>query len=113
MHVLSGSGNGNAAYTAFPSPGPFPIQGFDVSFTSLDETGWTIQSDSIGLNTNVTVTENGNTLPVKVFSLAANYGSKSAVRFTPDGWKTQAGKSYRVQMSGTSIDYTVDVVDCN
>lgn len=112
MHVLSGSGNAKASYTAFPSPGPFPMQGFNVSFTSLDKTGWTIQSDSITVNTNVTVTENGNSLPVKVFELLPNYGSKSAIRFTPDGWKAEAGKSYRVQVASTPIDYTVDVINC-
>ena len=82
---------------------------------SVDVTGWSLQSDSINLaNAQVTVTDNGVDKPVTVTQLYANYGSRNALRFNPQGWTSQAGHTYRVSVTNisTPISYDVEVVDC-
>jgi hypothetical protein len=78
-------------------------------------TGWTVQSDSINLQTaQVTVTSAGADLPVVVTQLSSGYGSRYALRFNPMGWTTKAGETYKVKLAGVSpaIEYDVQVVDC-
>ncbi len=116
MQVIGGSGNAGKPYVAFPPGGEVPIQMFTASYTSLDSTGWTIQSDSISLSgAQVTVTDAGAAKPVTVTQLQSGYGSTHAIRFNPQGWTTQAGHTYSVSVSGTSqpISYDVKVVSCN
>jgi hypothetical protein len=82
---------------------------------SVDVTGWSIQSDKIDLSAaQVTVTMDGAAQPVTVTQLLANYGTKYAIDFIPQGWKTQAGKTYSVSVSGVTpvIAYDVQIVDC-
>ena len=50
--------------------------------------------------------------PVTQSTLPGGYGSQYALRIVPTGWTEQAGHSYVVTASGTSITYTIDVVDC-
>jgi uncharacterized protein YkwD len=103
-------------WTAWPSPGVFPVQAMDVSWVGIDSTGWTLQSNTISLSSaSVTVTRGGTPLPVDVRSLAANYGSISAIAFTPDGWTSAAGETYHVEVTGISptISYDVHMVDCS
>jgi uncharacterized protein YkwD len=116
MWVLGGSGPGAPPFTAWPSPGYFPLQAMQASFVSVDQTGWTIQSDSIDLGSaDVTITDGGNDKPVSVASLAGGYGSTYAIKITPQGWTTEAGHTYSVSVSGVSqpIAYDVSVVDCS
>lgn len=116
MQVIGGSGKAGKPYVAFPPGGEVPIQMFTASYTSLDSTGWTIQSDSISLSgAQVTVTDAGAAKPVTVTQLQGGYGSTHALRFNPQGWTTQAGHTYSVSVSGTSqpISYDVKVVSCN
>lgn len=116
LMVIGGSGNAGKPWIAFPSPGPFPVQAFKASFSSVDSTGWTIQSDSINLSgAQVTVTDGGTNMPVTVAVLQGGYGSSYAIRFNPQGWTSQAGHSYAVSVTGISqpISYTVDVLACN
>jgi hypothetical protein len=63
----------------------------------------------------VTVTDEGADRPVMVVQLAANYGSRYALRFVPQGWGAQAGHTYVVSVSGTNpaIEYSVSVLDCS
>jgi uncharacterized protein YkwD len=116
MWVIGGSGAVNPAFTAWPSPGLFPIQAMNASFQSVDQTGWTIQSSSIDLGgAQVTVTDAGQSKPVKVTQLANNYGSTYAISMIPEGWTSQAGHTYAVSVAGVSqaISYEVQMVDCN
>jgi hypothetical protein len=83
--------------------------------SSLDQTGWSIQSDSIDLGAGtVSITSGGSELPVTVTELPGGYGSKYALNITPDGWETTAGQTYSVSVTGTStpVSYDIDVVDC-
>jgi len=101
---------------AWPAAGIVPLQAVAPSRgTTVDSTGWTVQSDSINLaNAQVTVTVDGTAQPVTVTQLDANYGSKYAIRFNPMGWTTQAGKTYSVAITNvpTAISYDVQIVDC-
>jgi hypothetical protein len=115
MMVIGGSGNANKAWTAYPPPGQVPLELFNVSFQTLDSTGWTVQSDSINLGgAQVTVTDGGTNRPVTVTQLSGGYGSSYAIRFNPQGWTTQAGHTYSVSVTGisTPINYDVVVVNC-
>jgi hypothetical protein len=107
------------AWQAWPAPGVIPIQamqsGFGQWVQSIDSTGWTVQSDTVDLNSaTVTVTSGGMALPVTVTQLMPGYGSRFAFRFNPMGWKTEAGKTYTVEVGGAPmpIKYDVQVVDC-
>ncbi|MCA9660432.1 MAG: CAP domain-containing protein, partial [Myxococcales bacterium] len=110
MWVISGGGQGNKQWTAWPAPGPFPIA------AAVDSTGWTVQSDAIGLsNATVKVTADGVDKPMQVTSLLSNYGSASAISMIPQGWKSEAGKTYKVEVTNVDppISYEVEFVDCN
>lgn len=117
--VFDGEGTDKRQFTAFPPEGDVPLQLFGnllgwPDAPTLDDTGWSVQSDAITLTkAKVTVTRDGQTLPVTVSVLAPGYGSASAISFRPDGWSTRPG-SYAVSIEGVSpaIHYTVNVVDC-
>lgn len=115
MWTLSGTGKAGKAWTAWPAPGQIPLQAVSPRGTTVDMTGWSVQSDGINLaSAQVTVTVDGAAQPVTVTQLDANYGSKYAIRFNPTGWTTQAGKTYSVAISNipTAINYDVQIVDC-
>jgi hypothetical protein len=103
-------------WVAWPPEGQVPIQAFGSrGRSSIDQTGWTVQSDRIDLQSaQVTVSSEGMDLPVSVTQLDANFGSTHALRFNPMGWTSAAGKTYSVTLSGTSmpIEYDVQVIDC-
>ncbi|MET0340269.1 MAG: CAP domain-containing protein [Polyangiales bacterium] len=109
-------GRGGKAWVAWPPPGELPLQAFSARYAgTLDQTGWTVQSDSIDLRAaTVTVTQDGVARPVTVTQLGANYGSRYALRFTPRGWTTTAGATYSVKVGGVAspIAYDVKVTDC-
>ena len=115
MQVIGGSGNTQKPFVAFPSPGTFPSGAMHASFSPVDQTGWTIQSSQIDLSAaTVTVTDGGQDKPVTTTQLVQGYGDTFALRFNPQGWMTEAGHTYAVEVTGASqpIDYEVDVVDC-
>jgi hypothetical protein len=117
MITLDGDGDADAPWLAWPPPGVLPIQAVAPSRfgDTLDEVGWSLQSDGIRLeDAVVTVTSGGMNMPVNVFQLPGGYGSRYAIRITPDGWTTTAGQTYSVSVSGisTPISYEVSVVDC-
>jgi hypothetical protein len=92
-----------------------PVQALGSRWAHTDDTGWTVQSDTVNLGrADVTVTSDGMDLPVTVTVLSPGYGSSYAIRFNPMGWSTAAGKTYNVKLSGTSmpIEYNVEVIDC-
>jgi hypothetical protein len=103
MWVIGGSGSGSNPWTAFPPPGPVPLAMFSVSYASLDSTGWTVQSDGVNLGSaQATIGDAGTNLPVNVVELAGGYGSSTAISIIPQGWKAQAGHTYRVTVTGAS-----------
>jgi hypothetical protein len=106
---------GAQAWTAWPPPGQIPIQAFSSTFARLDQTGWSVQSDTVNLqNAQVTVTSGGSNLAVTTTPLSGGYGSMYALRFNPSGWTTAAGQTYHVAITGASmpIEYDVEVVSC-
>jgi hypothetical protein len=111
LWVLYGSGNAGAAWTAWPAPGPFPLEAAQL----VDSTGWSIQSDGINLGSaTVTVTDGSTEKPVTVVQLAGGYGSSYAISVIPSGWTAQAGHTYHVEVGNVAqaIAYDVDIVDC-
>ncbi len=116
--VIGGNGNAGKAYTAWPPAGLVPLQALHVptvGWSDVDKTGWTVQSDSIELGgATVSVKEGGMDRPVTVTVLGQGYGSSQAIRFVPQGWGLEAGKTYDVTLGGVSqaIAYSVTVVDC-
>ena len=116
MHTLGGTGKAGKAWMAWPAPGTIPLQAMiPARGPSVDTTGWSIQSEKIDLtNAVVKVTVGGVDQPVTVTQLLQNYGAKYALDFIPQGWKTEAGKTYSVVVTGisTAINYDVQIVDC-
>ena len=118
MWVLGGQGGGDAAWTAWPPPGVVPIDAIrvpEVPWSNVDETGWTIQSDVIDLGAaQVTIREGGVDRPVKTTALMGGFGSASAIAMTPQGWTSEAGKTYTVEVNGVPqpFSYDVQMVEC-
>ena len=116
MWVLGGANDVGKSWVAYPPPGDVPIALMQpFSWTSVDETGWSIQSDEIDLsNAQVSVTDDATSLPVTVTQLESGYGSTYALSFFPQGWESQAGHTYRVSVTGVtpSIAYDVSFVAC-
>jgi len=109
----AGSMNAGMAFVAWPPPGNVPLQA--ITTTEADTAGWTIQSDSINLNSaTVTVMDGATSLPVTVTALPENFGSTYAIRIVPNGWTSTAGHQYAVSVGGITgtIAYTLSVVDC-
>jgi hypothetical protein len=116
MYVIGGSGSGNSPWTAWPPPGIVPYELMNLAWATLEETGWSIQSDSTNLsNAAVTITlDDGTDLPVTVIELGANYGSRFALSMVPNGWVSEPGRTYDVHIEATGgvIDYSVELFDC-
>ncbi len=110
------SENAGKAWTAWPPPGPFPIEAATDGWNrTLDETGLSVQSDTINLaGASVSVTAGGNPLPVTVTQLQSGYGSTYAISFIPSGWKLTVGTTYDISITEISspINYQVTVVAC-
>ena len=111
-----GGGGANKPWVSWPPAGFYPMDWADMGWTNMDKTGWTIQSDSINLNSaQVTVTENGATRAMTVSTLKSGYGSKYAIKMLQSGWKLKANTTYQVLVTGISpqIQYEVHTVDCS
>ena len=85
-------------------------------FTDLEDTGWSLQSDSIDLdNAAVTITrDDGTDMPVTVTELGAYYGSRWAISMIPNGWVAETGFVYEVNVTadGGTIQYRVEFAEC-
>jgi uncharacterized protein YkwD len=110
-----GTSRAGKAWVAWPPAGVMPFQAMSDFWANTDSTGWTVQSDTINLSSaQVTVSSDGENLPVTVTQLSPWYGSSFAIRFNPQGWQSQAGKIYSVSVSGTTppIEYQVEMANC-
>ena len=106
---------GAPEWLAWPPPGQVPFQSLATRWSSIDQTGWSVQSDRVNLrDAQVSVTSGGSELPVTGAQLLPGYGSSYALRFNPRGWETSPGQTYHVAITGiaTPIEYDVEVVDC-
>ncbi len=116
MLVIGGTGSDSAPWTAWPPPGIVPFELTQLAWAALDDTGWSVQSDSLNLGgATVSITrDDGTDLPVVVTELAPYYGSQWAISMIPSGWSAEPGRSYdvHIEASGGVIDYTVELVDC-
>ncbi|WAS97939.1 CAP domain-containing protein [Nannocystis punicea] len=118
MWVIGGQGGGSATWTAWPPAGVVPIDAIhvpEVPWSDVDQTGWTIQSDALDLGAaQVSITEGGVDKPVQLTTLMGGFGSASAIAMTPQGWVSEAGKTYTVQVNGVPqpFSYEVQVVAC-
>lgn len=118
--MTTGNMRVNKAWQAWPAPGIIPVQalqqGFGQWVNTIDDTGWTVQSDTVNLSSaQVSVTsDDGMSLPVTVTQLSPGYGSRYAFRFNPMGWTTTPGTTYSINVTGGAqpIQYDVQVVDC-
>ena len=114
MTVFPLTGQGKNNWTAWPSPGKFPVEAFTVAEESIDVTGWTIQSESIDLtDAQVSITDGGANLDVNV-DILNRVLSETAIRIVPLGWISEVGHTYKVSVTGidTPINYEVEVVAC-
>lgn len=114
LQVIGGAGSGTNTWTSWPPPGEVPLELMYLSYVPVDQTGWTVQSDTISLGgALVTVRKGGDVLPVTVERLLSNYGSSDAIRFVADGWTTSAG-TYQVEITGISspISWETTFVSC-
>jgi hypothetical protein len=85
-------------WVAWPPPGLVPMQVFESEL--LDTAGWTIQSETESLElATVSVSADDRTMPVRTTHLEPLRGSRSALRFVPDGWRTTPGVKYTVRVT--------------
>jgi uncharacterized protein YkwD len=116
LWVIGGAGDARKPWVAWPPPGPVPSAALTTG-GSVDETGWSIESSDLDLtDAQISVSDGTQDLPVTVNQLGQGYGETFAVRWLPNGWKTQAGHSYRITATAPKlsapISYTFEVVDC-
>lgn len=111
----SGWGNTGATFVAWPPPGVYPMELHTASFATIDETGWSIQSDALSLGAaSASVTVDGQAKPVTTTPLLANYGSGSALAIFPQGWGIKAGSTYTVTITGAGqpVAWTFVATSC-
>lgn len=93
-------------WAAWPPPLEVPLS------EVFDTTGWSWQSDTINPS-GVKVTVGGVDMPMTVTPLKSGFGSRHAIAFRPQGWKTEADKVYEVTITGPkTITYQVKPVNC-
>lgn len=117
MHVVGGDAELEVPWTAYPPPGPFPFEAVaPLRFgETLDQTGWSIQSDTIDLTAaQVSITANDVDRPVTVTPLQAGIGSDFAISIIPQGWTAKPDTTYHVSVTGIAapIEYDVHFVVC-
>lgn len=95
----------------------WPPDGYVPLDVIPDDTGWSVQSDTVALpNAGVVVKDQtGAERKVKVRSLGAGFGSKYAIAINPDGWFSTPGETYTVMIptKPAATTYTVRPVTCS
>jgi hypothetical protein len=116
LWVLQGTGNANMPWTAWPPPGVFPIEAAALPWSNLNQTGLSIQSDTINLGSATVAIDDGTTsLATTKTALLSGYGSQYAISLVPNGWSLTAGKTYHVDVTGVAspFSYEFTVADCD
>ena len=109
LGVFDSSGTTSRPWTAYPNPGPAPIE----SAANL----WSFHSRTLSLGgADVTVerVSDGASLPVVVSHPPDGFGPDT-VAWDPSGWTPATGQRYRVTITGVSggpITYVVHLVTC-
>lgn len=114
LWTLGGTGSAGARWVAYPPPGAFPLAATTIGFSNLDETGWSLQSDTLDFaSAQIEITRDGTVLPIELHPLLGGYGSTFAISMIPMGWQTSVG-TYDVRVTGIGEDfeYQVQIVDC-
>ena len=110
LWVIGGKGNAARKWVAWPPDGEVPLAAFGQGGGSIDQTGWSLQSDSVNFSkATIEVTVDGNKQPIQQRLLKGGYGSKYAIAWNPQGWKAQAGSTYHVKVKGSTADFEYDV----
>lgn len=111
LRVFGMSGNGpNPPWTSMPPPGYAPVE--------ITQWTWTFQGNLGGIpNAQISMVDvdADKTLAVKVINLNQGY-AQDTISWVPSGWQPQAGKTYRVKVSGLAggdVTYDVKPVSCN
>jgi hypothetical protein len=111
LRIFGNSGGGpNPPWVAIPTAGFAPIE------TAL----WTWSFHGslggiAGATASVLRVDDNTMLPVKMMALSQGYAQETT-SWTPVGWTAEAGKTYRVTVSGLSggdVVYDVKPVTCN
>jgi hypothetical protein len=110
LHVFGSSGGGpTPPWTSFPPPGYVPLE--TATWT------WTFQGSLSGIasaDISVLRVDDDTPLAVTVTGLLQGY-AQDAISWTPSGWAPEAGKTYRVTISGLGggdVVYDVKPVGC-
>jgi hypothetical protein len=116
---IKGKGTAKYEWMAWPPSGKMPHKAMwpheSKGHSSVDQTGWTLQSDDIDFSkATIKVKAGISELKVKVRQLKPNIATKYAIAFTPDGWKSEQGTTYQVDVGGIDKPFTyfVQMLDC-
>lgn len=115
LWVAGGARRDDPLWVPWPPPGPFP---FDAGHA--DRSGWSVHSNRVNMvRSTVTVTVDGEERPVRFRQLRAEGGASHGIAFVPDGWRSEAGTTYRVVVNGgiaggapVPIEYEVEMIAC-
>ncbi len=111
LGVFDSSGGTDRTWTAYPNPGPAPIE------TTADV--WSFHSHAFDLSAaTVTLERLGTTsenIPVSVSHISGGFGPPGALAFTPPV-HAAAGDRFRITIGGLAGDdivYETEIVDCH
>ena len=110
LHVFDGGNQPSPLrWQAVPNPGPVPLP-------LAQYAAWSIHGLFASMQTTVQVrrVDDGADLPVKLQQLPLGYGGE-AIGFARMGWNVEAGRTYRVQVTGVAIgnlSYDVQPIAC-
>ncbi|MGE0789121.1 MAG: CAP domain-containing protein [Sandaracinaceae bacterium] len=116
LGVFDSSGSSAREWTAYPNQGVAPIDLVTDRFGGT--VAWSLQANTFTLPTGTAVSvqrmSDGANLTVTSY-LTGGGGPPPSIGFTPSGWTPEAGQTYRVTVTGTSIGtitYDVTLVSC-
>ena len=111
LRIFGTSGGGpNPPWVAIPTAGFAPIETATWTWSFHGSLG-----NIPGATASVLRVDDNTTLPVKMMPLSQGY-AQDTTSWTPVGWTAEAGKTYRVTVSGLSggdVVYDVKPVACN
>ncbi len=124
VHLATYEVDDTTAWTAWPPPGDIPRGMLESYGYTVDEVGWSVQSDRYALeDARVTLTVDGTEHEMQVVPLAPWMGSASAIRWRLPAELHGLEGPYDVHVSSPmnpgpdgplpfAFDYTVRIIDC-